>query len=196
MTDLCALPPCSNATLAAVVANVTSGCPTEFASLGISGSSTAEITADVQAAYPAVRQALCLKDTTTNTLCVTETLTNIQNIVGTINFSNIPNITAQLMGMSSLPTNVTCTDCIKQMYNIFKNQFPTEASGLAGPVQSQCGASFVDGTTPTDVAEIAKTGSSSSSAALAAISLLSPGTFTGIAFSMLLVVSSAVALLA
>jgi hypothetical protein len=196
LTGLCAQPQCSNDTLAAVVKNVTDGCPDEFSSLGISGSSTADITAQVQAAYPPIRQAICLKDTTTNTLCVTETLTNIQNLAGTLSADNIANVIANLKGMTSFPANITCTDCIKQMYNIFKNQFPTEVSGLADPLQSQCGASFLDGATPSDVAEIAKTGTSHSGAALAAMSLLSPGTFTGIALSLLLAVSSAVALLA
>lgn len=52
--------------------------------------------------------------------------------------------------------------------------------------------SRLDGSAPADVAEIAAAGTASG----AALTLLSRGAFTGIAISMLLVVSSAVAFLA
>jgi len=187
---MCALPPCTNATLAAVVANATSGCSAELSSFGLTASGESSATQVVQAAYPAFRQVICLKDTSTKTLCVTETLTNIQSVLGTLSISNLENVVANALALTSFPTNVTCTDCIKQAYNIFVKDFPSEVSGLAGPLQSQCGASFTDGNTPGDVSDIAST--STSGAALATASFLSRGAFTGVAVAMLVVVSSAV----
>jgi hypothetical protein len=184
---MCALPPCTNATLAAVVANVTSGCSAEFSAFGLTSSDESSATQVVQEAYPAFRQVICLQDTSTKTLCVTETLTNIQSILGTLSISNAENVVANALALTSFPANVTCTDCIKQAYNIFEKDFPSEVSDITGPLQSLCGSSFTDGSTPSDISDIA---SSSSSGAVPAF--LSRGAFTGVAVAMLVVVSSAV----
>src|ERR1700733_6513822 len=83
-----------------------------------------------------------IDSTSTKTLCVTETLTNIQSILGTLSISNIENVVANAMALTSFPTNVTCTDCVKQAYNIFEKDFPSEVSDITGPLQSLCGSSF------------------------------------------------------
>ena len=175
----------------------------------------------MQAAYPTIRKVACLQQyvffarrivllsfshrdalsTTTNTLCVTETLTNLQSAVGTLSVENALNVVAKLSSLTSLPQNVVCTNCIKESYNILSRELPSTVSDAAAPLQSQCGASFIgmdciphrngakfdsvlsDGRVPLDIAQTAKgvrldrNGATSHSAtgALAFIVLVSSG---------------------
>lgn len=46
---------------------------------------------------------------------------------------------------TSLSQNVTCTNCIKEAYNIIKKDIPSGASLLEGPLNAQCDASFTGG---------------------------------------------------
>ncbi|KAG6861236.1 hypothetical protein C0995_002358 [Termitomyces sp. Mi166 len=150
LAGLCAAPACSNTTLAAVVGNATSGCSAEFASFGISSSNVPAITALVQQYYPTVRKAACLKDGNTN--CVTQTLTNAQSVLGTLSVNNIATIVSSGEDIN-LPTNVTCTNCVKAIYNTVN----TGAPGILNPegLQDTCGSSFIDGTTPAGISESA-----------------------------------------
>ncbi|KAG6819082.1 hypothetical protein H0H93_015653 [Arthromyces matolae] len=156
LTSLCAAPACSNDTLAGVVANATKGCSTEFATFGISSTDISGLTTLVQQYYPAVRQAVCLKHGSTN--CVTETLTNAQNILGTLSLTAVVTI-ATSGANETLPANVTCTDCVKGIYNIANTAAPglIDSSGVSGT----CGTSFIDGTTPSDITESASSSTTS-----------------------------------
>lgn len=62
LTGLCAQPACSNDSLAAIIGNVTSGCPDEIQALGFSTSDAGEITTLVESMYPALRQIGCLEE--------------------------------------------------------------------------------------------------------------------------------------
>ena len=133
--------PCSNTTLANAVTNITTGCSTELSAAGLTTSSNSSqaIISAVQAAYPTVRQVLCLSDSGNN--CVTETLTNIQNVVGQLNLTEIVSIIANPTGVN-LPANVTCTNCTKAAYNVINGNYPSLVSGEASAIESQCGSSF------------------------------------------------------
>ncbi|EEB92613.1 hypothetical protein MPER_08851 [Moniliophthora perniciosa FA553] len=95
-----------------------------------------------------------------DTNCVTQTLTNIQNSVGTLSPNNIVNIVANISTQDSLlnAQNITCTDCIKEAYNIINTDFPL-GSDAQSELQQQCGASFVDGQTPSSITQTASTAS-------------------------------------
>ncbi|KAJ6499176.1 hypothetical protein C8R45DRAFT_106585 [Mycena sanguinolenta] len=153
LNALCSAAPCSNATLSAVVTNITTGCSAELSSGG-SSVSASEITTLVEQYYTTARNILCLTDSGTN--CITQTLTNIQSILGTLSIDNIGTvITNAFTSTSSLPANVSCTNCVKQAYNILNQDFPSAASSVGSDLNSECGASFTDGSTPSGIVESA-----------------------------------------
>ncbi|KAJ7901963.1 hypothetical protein B0H14DRAFT_1263393 [Mycena olivaceomarginata] len=151
---LCSAAPCSNATLSAVVTNVTTGCSAELSS-GDSSASAATLIPLVEQYYPTARKIVCLTDSNTN--CITQTLTNIQSILGTLSISNIGTIIANAVTTTNLPSNVTCSNCVKEAYNVLNTDFPSTASSLTSDLNTQCGANFTDGSTPTGIVESAKT---------------------------------------
>ncbi|KAJ7783305.1 hypothetical protein B0H16DRAFT_488914 [Mycena metata] len=162
---LCSAAPCSNATLSAIVSNITTGCSTELASANSSETSAATITPIVQQYYAVARQMVCLTDSGTN--CITETLTNIQAILGTLSLSNVGTVIANAFTTTTVPSNITCTNCVKQAYNVLNQDFPSTASSLTSELDSQCGANFTDGTAATGIVESASTtGSKGSASAL------------------------------
>ncbi|GLB40671.1 hypothetical protein LshimejAT787_0805420 [Lyophyllum shimeji] len=172
LTGLCAAPACSNNTLAAIVANATNGCQAELAGLGFQASDAGAVTGIVQQYYPTARKVVCLKDGNTN--CVTQTLTNlqtfinplsIQNIISTFTSSNSP------FGNGSLPTNLTCTNCIKAEYNTIDADVPGALGLWKTGAQQQCGAAFVDGTTPAGISQSASTKTAADTQGSGALSL-------------------------
>ncbi|KAF8622728.1 hypothetical protein AX15_006819 [Amanita polypyramis BW_CC] len=160
---ICPVAACSNSTLASVVNTVAGGCSNELAAAGITAPASILVSI-VQQGYPTVRQVACLKDGNTN--CVTETLNNIQSSTGqTITISNIVSVVSQF---NNLPTNVTCTNCVKAGYSTVKQQQPAWASGLQQPLQAKCGTSFTDGAQPSGIVESASTASPATSSKSAA----------------------------
>jgi hypothetical protein len=158
LKSLCSVAPCSNATLSAVVSNITTGCSAELASSTISASS---LTPYVEQYYATARKIICLTDSGTN--CVTETLTNIQSILGTLSLSNIGTVIANAVSTTSIPSNITCSNCIKEAYNVLNGDFPSTAASLASELTSECGANFTDGSKPAGIVESATvTGTKSS----------------------------------
>jgi len=181
--SLCAAPSCSNATLAAIVQNATAGCPTELAGLGFQTNDTTAITTIVQQYYPTVRKVVCLKEGNTN--CITQTLTNLQNTVGTLSISNIANLTTALQS-PNVPQNVSCTNCIKAATNIIRTDMPGLLNDQS--LQTQCGASFTDGATPSGISQTA------SNTVVKGSGALGLGAFS--VASLLVAISSGFALLA
>ncbi len=94
--------------------------------------------------------------TTNNTLCATTLLDDLQQVTGSLSLSNISALPQIVMGSSfGLPTYITCSDCVKQAYNILKQEVPEVATStdVTNAFQSQCGSSFLDGTSPSQIAE-------------------------------------------
>ncbi|OJT09268.1 hypothetical protein TRAPUB_14265 [Trametes pubescens] len=204
LTGMCSRPACTNATLATVVSTVTSGCSTELGELGLSDVDSSSLTALVQSAYPTVRQVACLGDTSSNnTLCVTETLNNLEPYTGTLTVSNIEAVASQIVAgtVPNVPSNVTCTDCTKAAFNLVEQNFNGLLSGFSSDVSTTCGSSFIDGTQPASVTQLA----SNSTASAAATSNAAAGMFTaqfgfaplaGVAVSALVTLTSAFFVLA
>lgn len=161
-TDVCSSAPCSNQTLAKVVNLITTGCQAEISggAQGVDPTTLATtITPLVQQYYPTVRKVVCLKKCVNlllvirgrkfpnwrnfsgNTLCLTETLRNIEGTTGPLTLNSIMGM---IMGgrIPDIPKNVTCTDCIKAAYNVINTDVPSVTSDAAPELQSQCGASF------------------------------------------------------
>ena len=83
-----------------------------------------------------------------NTLCVTETLTNVQDMLGTLSLNNLDNIVAEIASLDSFPASVTCTDCIKESYNLINTAFPDQSTNLTTALETQCGTTFVGQLSP------------------------------------------------
>ncbi|KAH9945679.1 hypothetical protein B0H21DRAFT_709268 [Amylocystis lapponica] len=201
LSGMCGQPACSNATLANVINNVTSGCSSDLASLNIQSSDVSSIISAVQGAYPTVRQIACLKDTSDNTLCATETLYNIQNETGTLTTSNIESLYSQVAGGSTPSfisnSTITCTNCTKAALNLVNQNMPGLLDADANnTISGQCGATFLNGASPAEISQSADLSSQSTSPNGAAVLSVPVGAALGVAFSSLIAVSSAFALLA
>ncbi|KAH7913919.1 hypothetical protein BJ138DRAFT_1001353 [Hygrophoropsis aurantiaca] len=194
-TGLCSTGACTNQTLSDVVTNITTACSTELQSIGASTTNTGALISAVQQAYPTVRQIACLKDTSTSTLCLTETLTGIQSATTTLSLTNIVGLITKVMSGQtvSIPQNVTCSDCSKAAYTIAAQNFPSLVSGEQSSVSSTCGADFTNGQMPTDVQETASNTTSTGNTG-AAVSLSMGSLHMGAA--ALVAVSSVFAFLA
>ncbi|KAJ3733457.1 hypothetical protein DFJ43DRAFT_1067231 [Lentinula guzmanii] len=189
LSNVCAVGPCSNDTLSAIVTNLTAGCGTELSTLGFSSSDTATLISTVQEFYPTVRQVACLKDGNTN--CVTETLTNLQDAVGNLSLTNIAALVAS-GNSTSIPSNVTCSNCVKAAYNTVDTAFPGLLDSENSTIQGECGTSFTDGSTPSGIVESASN-SSSSSDSNSAVNAISQNVLLGLSVSVFLVLGSALA---
>jgi len=157
LKGLCSVGSCSNATLATLVSNITSGCGTELTSL-IGSSSSSQLTSIVQQAYPTVRQIVCLEDTSNgDELCVTETLTNVQNVTGTLTVNEVSTLLSDLVGGGgpNLPSNITCTSCTKAAYTIANKDFPDLISSEKTAIEQTCGTAFTDGSYPSGITQTA-----------------------------------------
>lgn len=143
LAGACAEDACTDSQISNIVSNITSGCSSDLDSANIDSS---DLTSIIQQAYPTVRSAACLKDTTNNTLCLTSLLTDIQNEKGTLSISNIVNWVSLVFNgeATDLPSYITCSDCVKQAYNVVNSQQQAVATStdVASAFQSQCGADF------------------------------------------------------
>lgn len=158
LNSVCSVAPCDNQTISAIVTNVTAGCGTELSLFGYDSSQNAAIIAEIQSIYPTARKVVCLKDGNTN--CVTQTLTNIQDVVGPLSPNNIVQIAADASSQASLlnQSNISCTNCIKAAYNVINEDFPGLINDEAkSQVQQECGASFTDGQNPSGISQTAST---------------------------------------
>jgi len=188
ISNMCKSKACDNSTLAGAVKNITNGCATDFKIT----SDVDTLTSTVQEVYPSVRKILCLKEG--NNSCITQFLSNIQDIVGTISLSNVLNLVGSVSA-SDFPPNITCTNCNKAIYNVVNQSIPSVSTILTPPLKSECGASFIDGASTADVTasasnSIESSTSSASSIVFGGVSLLSHGIITGlVGISALLLLS-------
>lgn len=87
---------------------------------------------------------LCLS-TSANEFCVTETLENIENVIGKVDLAhvNADTVNQIIQNVSSNATKLACSDCVKEVYNLGIQNFPDQVSQAKGPFEDVCGASFV-----------------------------------------------------
>lgn len=115
-------------------------------------------------------------------LCVTETLTTVESLVGPLTVNNVPSIFGTIMSQTQVPTNISCTSCAKEAFNIIKQDVPSAADAINRDLGAQCGAVFVgmltsfphfayyvksssDGNTPSGISQSASTASPGTNAA-------------------------------
>lgn len=202
LEGLCAQAPCSNQAISDIVTNISTGCATDLTSAGLN-ESTSTLVAEAQQAFPIIRDVGCLKTTSNNTLCVTTILTQLQTANGILSLSSIvgdvPSAMAGAGASTNVPTYVTCSDCVKAAYNILNQDDQSLASSASESLQSTCGSSFTDGSSPADVAEgtgtAAPNGSAISSTS-AAMLTLPRNAAIGVILTTLITFVTAVVLLA
>lgn len=167
LKGLCAEGPCSNDDIAAIVTNITTGCATDLQSV-LGNATPGSLTPLVQQIYPTVRKVVCLADASDNKqLCVTQTLTNIQTVTGTLTIDKIQQLATTISnGQTSSLSNVNfCTPCVKQAYNVAKGDFPAvfgQGTTPASDLQAKCGSSFIDGASDSNIIETASNSSTTS----------------------------------
>ncbi|KAG2074644.1 hypothetical protein BDR04DRAFT_1126695 [Suillus decipiens] len=150
---LCSQATCSNSALQTVVTDIIPGCSTDLSSLGVTTTNPTAIIASIQADYPTVQRIMCLDDTSTSTLCVTEVLTNIQFATTTILLNNIVALVTKLVSGQStgIPSSAFCINCTKAAYTILSQGLPETASTVRSSISSECGASYTDGQMPSGI---------------------------------------------
>ncbi|KAK7005622.1 hypothetical protein R3P38DRAFT_3038602 [Favolaschia claudopus] len=148
LTGLCPLGFCSDESLAAVVANVTAGCANDF---GMVDGLPETVTKIVQEVYPTARSIACLKDNASQKLCVTQTLNNLQDIVGKLSFTDFSLNTAFADFQKILvgAKNLACTSCTKAAFRLASqmslvSQFLEAQQQAASQIDAICGANFIE----------------------------------------------------
>jgi hypothetical protein len=162
LTGFCAVPACTNASISNILTAVASGCATDLAAAGVQLDSVTlnEIITDVQGAFPAVREILCLTKTSSTPaqFCVTETLTNLEAVVGPLTLTSIGPDVQMLADQGMIPSSVLCTDCNKESFNIARTQLPFYDADVIDPkLAAECGNSFTDKQDPTGISMAAVT---------------------------------------
>jgi hypothetical protein len=151
--SFCGAAPCSNDTISAVAQNITTGCATDLAGVGITASDVSNVASLVDIILPFGKEIACLADSKASEFCVTEVLTSIQTFVGQqLSIGTLENVLPQLIGQAeatesdplNLPTNVTCTPCVQAAYILAKDAFPGDANITQAKtaITAQCGAAF------------------------------------------------------
>ncbi|KAG1766952.1 hypothetical protein EDD22DRAFT_950280 [Suillus occidentalis] len=188
ISGLCSQAACSNSTLQTVVTDILTGCSTDLSSIGVDTTNSTAIVTSIQAAYPTVRQLVCLNDTSTSTLCVPELLTNIQSATTTLSLNNIVSLVTKLVSGQStgIPSSAVCTNCTKAAYTVLSQGLPGIASTAQSSFSSECGANYTDGQMPSGIQEASSSTSSTTStsgAIVLSVGSLNMGAFAVAALS-------------
>jgi len=161
LMSTCAQPACTNETITQTVTNITTGCATDLAQAGVTTGTATDISAYIEEWYPTAREIACLKDSS-NALCVTTILTNLQTQLGVplsqegIN-SAIPKIMADPSTFA--PANISCTPCTQAAYSVLRSKLDDSNRGSWDTFWgAQCGQTFLSGSIPASVTPSANKG--------------------------------------
>jgi len=136
------------------------GCSQDLATFGASGVSSDEVISIVQQVYPTARKVVCLKDDNASQLCVTKTLTSVENVLGKLSFTDLSflDIITDFKNLLANGKSLACTDCIKEAFTLVTQDFPAILNDVNSEAADICGASFVDGTSPDGISQTAVSG--------------------------------------
>jgi hypothetical protein len=156
LTGFCGVPACTNASISNILTTAASGCATDLAAAGVQLDSDTlnKVITDVQGAFPTVREIICLTDasSTPAQFCVTETLTNLQSLFGTLTLTSIGTDIQTLVDQGMIPSSVLCTNCNKESFNIARTQLPFyDAADIDPKLAAECSDSFTNKQDPTGI---------------------------------------------
>nr|XP_019001197.1 uncharacterized protein I203_06393 [Kwoniella mangroviensis CBS 8507]OCF64658.1 hypothetical protein I203_06393 [Kwoniella mangroviensis CBS 8507] len=167
-------PTCDNSTLTSAQSSVNSACSSDYSA---GGTDAIEIQGLVGLLgnYNEIYAAGCSKNSTTNTYCVTDALTTVQNATGqsiTVNYltSILSGDSSTLSGLESvLSSGSLCTGCVSGIYYEAKQANSSIGDTSFGQaLTQQCGSSFgttAPNTTSTSTSSSSSAASSGSSSA-------------------------------
>ncbi|KAK7472754.1 hypothetical protein VKT23_000864 [Stygiomarasmius scandens] len=159
LNGMCSTGACSDENISRLITNVTSGCSDDLANFGLSASDISSNVINIaQQVYPVVRQGLCLKDDSSNQMCVTEMLSNLESVIGGLSLNDLSFV--NLMGdvrqlLASGVQNMACTNCVKAGFSLAQQAFPSIVSAAQPEAEALCGADFVDGSSPEGISDTA-----------------------------------------
>ncbi|KAG9100022.1 hypothetical protein FRC06_004601 [Ceratobasidium sp. 370] len=159
LTTTCAQPACTNATIDAVVGNVTSGCHSDLTQWQVTDQDIEIVKGYIKEFYPQAREVACLKDSNaSNQFCITENLRKFENITGIpLTPNNLWNISPSVYSANSTITkNLTCTDCTKAAWNIIRPYLGSDAQAeVASQLDQICGPGFSTSSPPPGIQKTA-----------------------------------------
>jgi len=151
LTAFCGAPDCSNATIAAVVTNVSTACATDLQSLEITSSAVQMIIPYITEFFGTAKEVLCLADTSKSEFCAVEIGQTIETATGhPLSLDEFYDAYDTILGGSS-PVNETlfCTACTQGALSILNTN--TQISSLLGvattDISKTCGSAFAASTT-------------------------------------------------
>jgi len=174
VTGLCSNGWCTQPVLESFINNVTTGCSQDLQNAGIKVDLISNNMDNIQKAYRATRDILCLKDTSNGDLCAIDTLKQADQFAKEfLNFNTLFSLftgnqfntnAAQTFLQSTILPNAhqACTDCTKAAFTRAKQAFPDLISKGEKDVSDICGDDFVNGEMPADVQITAKNASAAS----------------------------------
>ncbi|KAJ7901962.1 hypothetical protein B0H14DRAFT_3422619 [Mycena olivaceomarginata] len=143
LTGLCSTGSCSNETLANVVTNITTGCASDF---NVAGGVPETVTQIVQEVYPTAPFHRMFER-----LCVSETLTSLETLVGKLSFSdfNVASAFGDFQKILVGAKNLACTGCTKAAFRLASqlslvSEFPQAEQQVALQIDAICGANFIE----------------------------------------------------
>ncbi|KAF8595313.1 hypothetical protein BDV93DRAFT_528783 [Ceratobasidium sp. AG-I] len=197
LTTTCAQPACTNATIDALISNVTTGCASDLSTAGVTNDSIAETKKYIENWYPVAREVVCLKDSNNSgAFCITSTLKAIESYInGSISANSISDAIYNF-GASGVevPKNLICTSCVQAAYALIRPHLDDANRGTWDTyLGGQCGASYTNGTTPAGIIQSANTAPAGSTTSASGAMSLKTGVF-GSAVAVILGVAGAVTL--
>ncbi|SCV71952.1 BQ2448_4646 [Microbotryum intermedium] len=142
---------CNSSTVDSAQTTISTGCATDITNRV----ATAVALQSAIVSYSIFRSAACLESTSNSTLCLTQLLTDIQEVSGNLTIAEVLSLTSNLTSLGSIPTAEACSDCNKALFTTLEpvliNASSTEASQLRASLSSKCGATFVDSMMPSSV---------------------------------------------
>lgn len=197
LTTTCAQPACTNATIDALIYNITTGCGPDLSAAGATNESVAEMKVYIEKFYPVAREVVCLKDSNNSgAFCITSTLKAIESYInGPISANSISDAIYNF-GVSGVevPKNLICTSCVQAAYTLIRPYLDNATQATSDAyLGGQCGSGYTNGTTPTGIIQSANTAPAGSTTSASGAMSVKTGVF-GSAIAVILGVAGAVTL--
>ncbi|QRV95889.1 hypothetical protein RhiJN_23907 [Ceratobasidium sp. AG-Ba] len=156
----CSQPACTTETANAIINSITEGCSSDLLARNWSPEQLNSLLQDKFKYYNATRQVFCLRDTTSNQLCITTTMSMIEQMKGEpLNAGTVVSEIPQVLRNHNItvPKNISCTQCTQAAYTIARANLPSESSVKSWDTFwiNQCGDNFISENIPTSIAQTA-----------------------------------------
>ncbi|QRV81408.1 hypothetical protein RhiJN_09423 [Ceratobasidium sp. AG-Ba] len=156
----CSQPACTRETADTIINSITGGCSSDLQARNWSPEQLNSLLQDKFKYYNATREVLCLRDTASNQLCITTTMSMIEQMRGEpLNAGTVVSEIPQILRNQNItvPQNISCTQCTQAAYTIARANLPSESSVKSWDTFwiKQCGDNFISGNIPTSIAQTA-----------------------------------------